>query len=159
METPSNEKKKKKGFLSFLMRIFIIFVVIIMIATGLFYWKKKTVTIYALNFYSSQLSSSLTSEKHYQFSEDQEYKIEYEGKKGEASFDEAQIKKRILEQRHKEVSIALQNLIINYNENSTKKWQRIFAELRQDINNMFVDQQISVDEYKLFLAKLEAYSK
>lgn len=159
METPSNEKKKKKGFLSFLMRIFIFFVVIILICTGLFYWKKKTVTVYALNFYSTQLSHTLTSEKYYNITDDHEYKMEYEGKKGEASFDEAQAKKRVLDQRKQEVLTALQSLVKNYSENSTKKWQEIFAELRNDINTMFADQKISVDEYKQFLSKLEAYSK
>lgn len=159
METPSNEKKKKKGFLSFLMRIFIFFVVIILICTGLFYWKKKTVTVYALNFYSTQLSHTLTSEKYYNIADDQDYKMEYEGKQGVASFDEAQVKKRILDQRKQEVLTALQSLIKNYSENSTKKWQEIFAELRNDINTMFADQKISVDEYKHFLSKLEAHSK
>ncbi|MEX2669225.1 hypothetical protein [Candidatus Uabimicrobium amorphum] len=159
METPSNEKKKKKGFLSFLMKIFIFFVVIILICTGLFYWKKKTVTVYALNFYSTQLSSTLTSEKHYNIEDDQEYKVVYEGKKGTADFDEAQAKKRILDQRKKEVLTALQSLVKNYSENATKKWQEIFAELRGDINAMFADQKISTDEYKHFLSKLEAYSK
>ena len=159
METPSSEKKKKKGFLGFLMRIFIFFVVLILICTGLFYWKKKTVTVYALNFYSTQLSNTLTSDKYYSIDDDHDYKMEYEGKEGVDSFDKTKAKKRILDQRKQEALEAMRNLVKNYSENTTKKWPEIFAELRNDINTMFADKKIAVDEYKYFLSKLEAYSK
>ena len=158
MEKPSKEKKKKKGFLGSLMYLFIFFVVIIMIGTGLFYWKKKTVTVYALNLYSTQLSNTITSEKYYEITDDQEYKVAYEGKK-DAEFNEEQEKKQVLDQRNKEISIALQSLVKNYSENTTKEWQTIFADLRQEINNMFADQKVSADEFVSFLSKVEAHSK
>lgn len=157
MEKPS--KEKKVGFLGYLMRAFIVFVVIILLATGFFYLKKKTVTVYALNFYSGQLSTALASEKHYQLSEDEEYKIEYEGKKGGAGFDEAQIKDKILKQRTKDAHEALKKLVENYRQDDTKKWQQIFSDLRQEINNIFTDKKIFPEEYQSFLSKLEAYSK
>lgn len=160
MET-SKEKKKKKGFLSFLMYLFIIFVLLVLISVGLFYWKKKTVTVYALNMYSTHLSNTITSEKYYQINDDQEYKIEYEGKDGEANFDKMEVKQQILKRRKDEVLTALQKLVDSYskNENKNEEWINIFSNLRKEINQIFSDNKVETKEYQLFLAKLEGYSK
>lgn len=134
---PQSKPKKKRGFLGWLMIVFMIFVVLVAAATGLVYWKRQNLTKVFLKFYAGKVSDVLI--QHYQIEEDRQGKTDRE----------------ILNEREKELADVREALLDAYcNNASDTGWYESLKSLDATLKDILRDQKVSSEEFGNFIKQV-----
>lgn len=133
--------KKKRGFLGYLMILFLIFVVLLLGATGVAYWKRHYFTEKFLNFYAGKLAASIAEQ--YQIPDSPEEKLKTE--------------QQIRTEKKETAEKVFKELVKAYGESHKDvTWYDSLKELNYEVKGIFEDHEVSCEELDALLAKVTA---
>lgn len=143
--------KKKRGFLGWLLILFMIFVMFIGVGSGaIYFWKLKWATVEVMKLYGDRLAVVIG--QHYNHQEDQKFiskKQEYAGRSDSLLRDE------IIQMRQNQASTAFHELIAVYEKSNAKDWHNALQRLNVSLKNIFSDRKISPEEFTSFLEQVQ----
>ncbi len=134
MSQDTKKVKKKIGFLGCLMRIFMFCMFVVLVTTGLFFWKKTWATAWTLDLYTQQSISVLTSAEYYDVENDQEYT-----------------------QRQKEAKETFANLVEHYTLSPQLDWHDRFQKLHSLHYEILKDKKVTKQELDNLVQEAKKY--
>lgn len=146
--------EKKHKLLTCLWWFFLCFVAIVMGFGIFFYFQQTLVTTWALEIYSTRLSSVLTEEGHYKYLDDSQYPTELAAKKNSSNFEESAFRQNFLSQRRQEIYSLLKKLIQAYCEKPEADWLTIWRGISQDTQNILEDEKVTPQEFQELSKKI-----